>query len=131
MSVFGNFHAGEIAQAAEKFIAKMDENDLALAIIQSERTMTPAGRGALVESVFDAFRERGESSQDAAEAAAASLEAIEAGDAHAVLLLLRYAEQNAGLLKEAAISFVERHPDLIDQLDPALVDGIARKLQAP
>jgi hypothetical protein len=131
MSVFGNFRPGEVVDAAEKFIAKMDENDLAAAIAQSERAMTPAGRSALVESIFDAFRERGESSQDATESAGTTLDAIEGGDSAAIALLLRYAEQNAGLLKEAATSFIEQHPQFVGQLSSTLVDGISQKLHAP
>ena len=131
MSVFGNFRVGEIVDAAEKFIAKMDENDLAAAIAQSERAMSPNGRRALVESIFDAFRERGESSQDAVEAAGTTLDAIDAGDSAAFSMLLRYAQQNAGLLKEAVTSFVEGHGEFVGQLSSTLVDGISRKLHAP
>ncbi|MGZ3496010.1 MAG: hypothetical protein ACXWNK_01430 [Vulcanimicrobiaceae bacterium] len=131
MSVFGNFRAGEVVDAAEKFIAKMDENDLSAAIAQSERAMTPNGRRALVESIFDAFRERGESSQDAVEGAGTTIAAIEAGDSAAFASLLHYAQQNAGLLKEAATTFIEHHSEFVAQLSSTLVDGISRKLRAP
>ncbi|HEY8314214.1 MAG TPA: hypothetical protein VIG51_08545 [Candidatus Baltobacteraceae bacterium] len=114
MSVFG------------KFIAKMDENDLASALAQSERSMLPAARRALVESIFAVFRERGESSEDAAEGAGTTVSAIEAGQSQAVAALLAYAHGSAGLLKEATTTFIEEHPEFVDQLPPALVRGISR-----
>ena len=70
MSVFGNYDSAEVIDAAEKCISKMDEADVALALEQSERMMSAAGRALLVEAIFDAFRARGESSDDAAEGAA-------------------------------------------------------------
>lgn len=128
MSVFGNHASAEVVEAAEKFISKMDENDLATAIEQSEQTMSADGRSLLVEAIFDAFRQRGESSEDAAEGAGTSLEAIARGDGDAVRALLAYARGNPGLLKEAAIGFVEERPQLAAELPPALTSGIAAKL---
>lgn len=128
MSVFGNYGSAEVIDAAEKFINKMDERDLAAAIEQSERSMTAAGRSLLVEAIFDAFRQRGESSEDAAEGAGATLEAICGGEESAVSALLAYARQNSGLLKEAATGLIEREPHVVAQLSPALADGIAARL---
>lgn len=85
-------------------------------------------RTALVESIFDAFRDRGESSEDAAEGAATPLEQIERGDAHALGALLAYARDNTGLLKDALGLFAERHAAYVDALPPELVDGIAGRL---
>ncbi|HEY8297344.1 MAG TPA: hypothetical protein VIG32_04900 [Candidatus Baltobacteraceae bacterium] len=130
MSVFGNFPAGEVVDAAERFIAKMDDRELTDAVVRSERAMTPAGRTALVESIFDAFRERGESSEDAAEGAGVPLSSIEAGESESIAALLRYAQASPGLLKEATARFVEHHADYVGQLAPAIVDGISMKLHA-
>jgi|SRR5579884_248241 len=127
MSVFGNYASAEVVDAAEKFISKMDEHDLSAAIDQSERTMSPHGRALFVEAIFDAFRQRGESSEDAAEAAGTTLDAI-ARDESAIQALLSYAKSNPGLLKEAAIVLIERHPDMVSQLAPQIADGIAQRL---
>ncbi|MDQ2871832.1 MAG: hypothetical protein M3R35_01740 [Candidatus Eremiobacteraeota bacterium] len=131
MTAFANFSDAQVAGAAEKFIAKMNENDLAVEIGRTERDMDSSSRSALIEAVFDAFRERGESSEDAAEGAGTAVTAIESGDAAAVEALLKYAQQNSGLLREAAITFIESHPKLAAQLSPVLVDGIAKKLMVP
>lgn len=128
MSVFGNYASGEVIDAAEKFISKMDEHELASAIEQSERTMTAYGRTLLVEAIFDAFRQRGESSEDAAEEAGATLDAISSSDRDAVGKLLAYARANPGLLKEAAIGLVEREPAVLAQLSPEITSGIERRL---
>jgi hypothetical protein len=128
MSVFGNFASAEVIDAAEKFISKMDEQELASAIEQSQRTLSQNGRALLVEAVFDAFRQRGESSEDAAEEAGTTLEAIERADNDAVRKLLAYARANPGLLKEAAIGLVEREPDVLAQLSPAITGGIKQRL---
>ncbi|MGH8163352.1 MAG: hypothetical protein ACREP1_03350 [Rhodanobacteraceae bacterium] len=130
MSVFGGFSAGQVVDAAERYIAKMDDGDLAAGIVQCEPAMMVAGRRALVESIFDAFRERGESSEDVAEGAGAPLSSIEAGDATAISSLLQYAQRSPGLLKEATSTLVKHHGEHLEQLSPALVDGIAKRLRA-
>jgi hypothetical protein len=128
MSVFGNYASGEVIDAAERFINKMDERDLASAIERSERTMSADGRALLVEAVFDAFRQRGESSEDAAEGAGTTIDAISRSDAGAIQKLLAYARENAGLLKEAAIGLVERDTAILDELSPEITGGIAQRL---
>ena len=128
MSVFGKYASGQVIDAAEKFISKMDEHELASAIEQSERTMTVDGRALLVEAVFNAFRQRGESSEDAAEGAGTTLDAISHTDGEAVRKLLAYARANPGLLKEAAIGLVERDPAVLEQLSPQITLGIERRL---
>jgi hypothetical protein len=128
MSAFGNYASAQVVDAAEKFISKMDERDLAAAVEQSERGMTGKSRGLLVEAIFDAFRQRGESSEDAVEAAGTTLEAVRTGDESAVRALLTYARNNAGLLKEACIVLIEVQPAIVTELAPVLSDGIARRL---
>jgi hypothetical protein len=61
---------------------------------------TPAERAALAESIFAAFRERGEASDDAAEGAETTLELLRAGDEAALAALIAYAETSPGLLRE-------------------------------
>ncbi|HEY9180024.1 MAG TPA: hypothetical protein VIO32_04855 [Candidatus Baltobacteraceae bacterium] len=128
MSVFGNFAAGEVIDAAEKFITKMDENDLASAIEQGERTMSASARTLLVEAIFDAFRQRGESSEDAAEEAGTTLDAIRGSDREAIRKLLAYARANPGLLKDAAVELIERDPPMLAQLSPQIADGVKARL---
>jgi len=61
---------------------------------------TAAERAALAESIFAAFRERGEASDDVAEGAETSLELLRSGDPVALDALLVYAAQSPGLLRE-------------------------------
>lgn len=129
MSAFGNYASAEVIDAAEKFISKMDEADVASAIERSERTMSADARVLLVEAIFDAFRARGESSEDAAEGAGTTLEAIRTANSQALSALLEYARSNPGLLKEAAIMLIEQHPELISQLAPEFSEGIAARLR--
>lgn len=128
MSVFGNYASAEVVDAAEKFISKMDEQDLASAIERSERAMTADGRTLLVEAIFDAFRQRGESSEDAAEEAGTMLDAISRNEPDAVRKLLAYARANPGLLKEAAIGLVEREPAVLSQFPAEITSGIHQRL---
>jgi hypothetical protein len=130
MSVFGNYASAEIVDAAEKFIGKMDERELAVAIEQSERAMLPDARTLLVEAIFDAFRQRGESSQDAAEAAGTTLEALSVHQTDALNKLLAYARGNPGLLKDAAVELAEREPDVLAQISADIVGGIKDRLPA-
>lgn len=128
MSVFGNFASDQVVDAAEKVISKMDEGELASAIERSERTMTSDGRVLLVEAIFDAFRQRGESSEDAAEGSGTTLEAILRYDPLAVQNLLAYARSNQGLLKEAAVGLIEREPGVLDELSPEITASIRKRL---
>lgn len=126
---FGEYAPADVVEAAEKFISKMDDRDLAAAIEQSERTMPHEKRSLLVESIFDVFRRRGESSEDAAEGAGTTLDALAQPDDAAIASLLRYARSHAGLLKEAAMALIEREPAFLGSLPPIMSEGIARKLR--
>ena len=128
MSAFENYRSGDVIDAAEKFIAKMDEGEFAAAIAQTARSMSPGARAAFVEAILDAFRERGESSEDAAEGAGTTAEAIAARSPDAVAALLRYAQQNPGLLKESATTLIESRPELLAQFSPELIAGISARL---
>lgn len=128
MSHLGNVPAAVVVGTVEKLVAKMDEGDLANMYERGVTDMPPEAFGTLVEALFDAFRERGESSEDAAEGAGTTVERIAARDAGAVAALLRYTRSNAGLFKEATTLFVERRPDFIAALPAALYGAIAERL---
>lgn len=128
MSQFGNVPAQSLVDAVEKYVARMDEGELASLLSARLTEMPTDSRAAFVESIFDAFRDRGESSEDAAEGASTSLERIEEGDARAIDALIGYAKANAGLLKETLSLFAEHHAGQLDALPPELVDGIAGRL---
>ena len=116
--------------SVDKFVSKMSESDLNAALEQSEQTMSAHSRALLVEAIFDAFRGRGESSEDAAEAAGADLAALANGDESALRTLIGYAKTNQGLLKEAAIVLIEEHPEIAGELAPVLRDAIASNSNA-
>ncbi|MBV8372330.1 MAG: hypothetical protein JOY69_03650 [Candidatus Eremiobacteraeota bacterium] len=128
MSRFGNVPPDVLVGTVEKLVAKMDERDLAT-IYQSELSAMPADAfGVFVEAMFNAFRERGESSEDAVEGAGTTLERVAQRDGRAVSALLEYARTNAGLLKEATTLFVEQRPDLVAVLPAMLCGAIAERL---
>ncbi len=131
MSSFGASGPSDIATAADKFISKMDESQLAEAIERHQATMQVAGRRALVASILDAFRHRGESSEDVSEAITTGVDSLENAEVLAVAKLLRYVGENAGLLKEAVTSLLEDHPEMLPYLPMTLVDGISARLAMP
>ena len=128
MSLFGSYSPSAVVDVAEKFISKMDERRLADDIAATQATMSLDGRKALVESILEAFRGRGESSDDVAEASQTSLEAMQSGDVHAVSALLAYVQQNTGLLKEAASLLIENDPQMVAHLPSTILAGISAKL---
>lgn len=128
MSQFGNVPVEAVADAVEKHVAKMDEADLAALLLGAIATMPRDGVRALVAAVFDAFRDRGESSEDAAEGANAPLAALEAADPHAASALVAYARDNTGVLKEAMTIYAHDHTALMHALPKPFVDGIAQRL---
>jgi hypothetical protein len=128
VSQFGNVPADVLVGTVEKLVAKMDEGDLASVYERDLSTMPADAFGVFVEAMFDAFRERGESSEDAVEGAGTTFEGIERRDDRAVNALLEYARANPGLLKEATTIFVEQRPDLVAALPPMLCSAIAERL---
>jgi hypothetical protein len=125
---FGNVPPEMLAGAVEKLLAKMDETDLA-AFYERELSAMPSDVvNAFVEALFRAFHDRGESSEDAAEEAGTTLDAIERREHEALAALLGYARGNPDLLKEATTTFVEARPDLIATLPSALRDALAERL---
>jgi kynureninase len=128
MSQFGNVPVEALADAVEKHVAKMDEADLAALLGAALGAMPDAAVLALVQSIFDAFRDRGESSEDAAEGADAPLNALEGGDRAAAAHLIAYARENTGVLKEAMAVFASGHHDQLHALPKPLIDGIAARL---
>jgi hypothetical protein len=125
---FGNVPPDMLAGAVEKLLAKMDETDLAAFYERELSTMPSDGAHAFVEALFEAFHDRGESSEDAAEGAGTTLESIERRETGALRALLAYARGGPDLLKEATTTFVERRPDLIATLPAALRDALAERL---
>jgi predicted DNA-binding protein len=128
MPPFGNVPAQTLVDAVEKHIARMDDATLAEVLASGVPDMPPNARSALVASIFDAFRDRGESSEDAAEGAGASLDRLEGGDPHAIAALLAYARTHASLLKEAMTHYAEEHAGELSSLPAELVDGISGAL---
>jgi len=125
---FGNVPADTLVGAVEKLLAKMDEAELAAVYERDLATMPSDAFAAFVEAVFGAFRERGESSEDAAEGAGTTLESIARRDGHAASALLAYARGNPDLLKEATTLFVEQRPDLVVALPAVLREALAERL---
>lgn len=130
MSLFGNVPADVLVGTVEKLVAKMDETDLAAVYARDLAAMPLDAFSAFVEAMFDAFRERGESSEDAVEGAGTTLESVSRRDGGAVGALLAYAGSNPGLLKEATTLFVEQRPDLVATLPQMLYGAIAERLSA-
>jgi hypothetical protein len=128
MSPFGNIPVQALVDAVEKHVGSLDDDELAALLRGGLATMPSATIAALVQSIFDAFRDRGESSEDAAEGADAPLAAIEEHDPAAVGSLVQYAHANAGLLEDALTRLAESHSDQLAGLPPPLVAGITGSL---
>jgi len=125
---FGNVSPEMLAGTVEKLLAKMDETDLADFYERELSAMPSDAVRAFVEALFGAFRDRGESSEDAAEGAETTLDAIGERRPDALVALVRYARGNPDLVKEATTAFVERRPDLIASLPATLRDALAQRL---
>jgi hypothetical protein len=125
---FGNVPADMLAGAIEKLLAKMDEADLVAFYQRELATMPPDVFNAFVEALFTAFRERGESSEDAAEGAGTTLESIARRDNGAAGALLAYAGSNPDVVKEATMLFVRERPEHIATLPAAIRQALAERL---
>lgn len=105
----------------EKHVAKMDDAHLATLLSAAVPSMNESARGALIASIFDAFRERGESSEDAAEGAGTHLPMLESNDAQALRMLVAYSQANQGVLKEALTIFEAEHAEQLPALPHVLL----------
>lgn len=115
MSPSGNPSAQALTEAAEKCIAKMDDADLARVLQARYARVDSDDRVVLVEALFDAFRDRGESSDDVHEASGVILDPLVV-DAAAFAAVVVYARGNSGVLKETFTLLVERQPASIGDL---------------
>ena len=125
---FGNVPADVLVGEVEKLLATMEETDLAAFYERELLSMPGDASGAFVEALFEAFRERGESSEDAAEGAGTTLDGIVQRDAGAISALLAYGRGSPDLFKEATTIFVEQRPDLIESLPTVLRSALAERL---
>lgn len=128
LSHFGNVPADVLVGTIEKLVAKMDETELASAFWSELPSMPPDASDAFVEAMFDAFRDRGESSEDAVEGAGTTLDGVGNRDTDALSNLIEYARTNSGLLKEAVVLLAEEHPEFIDALPSTLRTALAERL---
>ncbi|MGC2128641.1 MAG: hypothetical protein WA629_00970 [Candidatus Aquilonibacter sp.] len=128
MPPFGNVPVQTLVDAVEKHVARMDDAALADVLRGGVSSMPHNALHALVTSIFNAFRDRGESSEDAAEGANAALDRLQSADIHAVAALIDYARVNPGLLKEAMTHYAEENPSELGELPAPLVDGISGAL---
>jgi hypothetical protein len=128
LSHFGNVPADVLVGTIEKLVAKMDETELASAFRNELPAMPPDASHAFVEAMFDAFRDRGESSEDAVEGAGTTLDGVGSRDSNALSKLIEYARTNPGLLKEAVVLLAEEHPEFIDVLPSMLRTALAERL---
>lgn len=128
MSLSGNWSAGALADAAEKSVARLDDAELGAAYARRAETLGDEQLRAMLDALFEAFRDRGEASEDALEDAGTTLALVEAGDRTAVRLFFDYAAASPGLLKEATMLFVERQPADVDALPPLIADAIVGRL---
>jgi len=126
---FGNVPPDVLAGVVEKLLGKMDETDLAAFYERELTTMPSDALHAFVEALFAAFRDRGESSEDVAEGAGTTLDAIGGNGRSAVGALLQYARHSPSLIKDATTIYVERRPDLVGTLPPSVRDALAARLQ--
>jgi hypothetical protein len=131
MSDFENVPPAVLVDAVEKLVAKMNDAELASSLRDGISAMPSSGVRALVASTFDAFRNRGESSEDAAEGASTQLGDVNDAEPHAVDALIAYASENPGLLKEVVVIFAEEYASELSSLPETIVQGIGERLQAP
>jgi len=122
--------AGVLVGTIEKLVAKMDETELASAFRSDVSQMPADALGAFVEATYDAFRDRGESSEDVVEGAGTTLESVERRDGGALASLIDYARANPGVLREAVVLFAEEHPEFAGALPAVLRTAISQRLAA-
>lgn len=125
-SLLGSASPQQVADATRDHVADTDPGQLADHLAQGAQGMNGSQLAALGTSLLGALSAHGHD-EATAQDAGVDTNAAKSGDQQNVVALIQHAQQNPGALRDAAVSFVQQNPQVLQQL-PGLLQGVLSRL---
>ncbi|BDE04999.1 hypothetical protein WPS_02750 [Vulcanimicrobium alpinum] len=125
-SLLGSASPQQVADATRDHVADADPGQLADHLTQGAQGMNGSQLAALGTSLLGALSAHGHD-EATAQDAGVDTNAAKSGDQQNVVALIQHAQQNPGALRDAAVSFVQQNPQVLQQL-PGLLQGVLSRL---
>jgi hypothetical protein len=119
----------DLQAAAADHVGGLDSNEIVNHLLGMVPNLPDGARAELAQTVLGALGQNGKSESDVQNAGVATDDAKN-GDPEAVGALLQHAASDPASLKDAAIAYVTKNPQLIRQYAPGLMQGILGRLGA-
>jgi hypothetical protein len=119
----------QITSAITSHVGGLDAGDLVSHLIGMVPNLPDDARTQLASTVMGALGANG-SDANAVEAAGVPVTNAMSGDHAALGALLEHAASDPSSLKDAAISFIQNNPQIVQQYAPDLIKGVLSKFGA-
>ena len=116
----------QVQGAVADHVGGLDAGDLVNHLIGMVPNLPDGARTQLASTVMGALGQNGSAASDV-EAAGVPVESAMSGDHAALGALLEHAASDPSSLKDAAISYIQNNPQLVQQYAPDLIKGVLSK----
>ena len=125
-SLLGGANPQQVGDAAREHVADVPPDQLAQHLSEGARNLDQGGLASLGQTLLGALAQHGHDESTAQDAGVDTAAAAD-GDQGNVVALIQHAAQNPAALRDAAVQFVQKNPQVLTQL-PGLLQGIMGRL---
>ncbi len=125
-SLLGGADPQQVGDAARDHVADVPPDQLAQHLTEGAQTLDQGGLASLGKTLLGALAQHGHDESTAQDAGVDTAAAAD-GDQGNVVALIQHAAQNPAALRDAAVQFVQKDPQVLTQL-PGLLQGIMGRL---
>lgn len=125
--LLGGASAGDLQNAAAQHVGGLDAGELVNHFINMVPDLPAGARSELASTVLGALGQNGTSEADVQDAGVPTDDA-KSGDPAALGALLEHATSDPSSLKDAAVAYITKNPQLIQQYAPKLLQGVLGRL---
>jgi hypothetical protein len=125
-SLLGGADPQQVGDAARDHIADVPPDQLAQHLADGAQNLDQGGLASLGQTLLGSLAQHGHDESQAQDAGV-DTGAAASGDQGNVVALIQHAAQNPAALRDAAVQFVQKDPQVLTQL-PGLLQGIMGKL---
>lgn len=125
-TMLGSAQPDQVADATRDHVESIDPGALAQHLTEGAQNMGGPQLASLGQTLLGALAQHGHD-EAAAGDAGVSTEAAAQGDQGNVIALIQHAASNPAALRDAAVQFVQKDPQILSQL-PGLVQGVIGRL---
>ncbi len=125
-SLLGGADPQQVGDAARDHVGDVPPDQLAQHLTEGAQNLDQGGLASLGQSLLGALSQHGQA-ESTAQDAGVDTAAAAGGDQGNVVALIQHAAQNPDALRDAAVQFVQKDPQVLTQL-PGLLQGIMGRL---